>query len=184
MGRWPSGIGFPFIVVALGVALVVASCGPAGATTGPAETDHGSAALQAASSGTVAPASSAGASAYPPSPSPSLSVSPSPAPSWAPVRVEPLVQVADLVAASADRAGIATDTAFTLRSLTAERADAMAARLTVEPAVELRVDPGIATAVVHPASSLTKGRLYRFTLRAQDGTLEGSWAFQVRHRST
>ena len=164
--HWQSGIRSPFIGLAIGVTVLTVLGGAAGTMTGPAR-----AAVPSASDTSALAA---------PSPTPSPTLSASPAPGWAPVQLEPVPVVAELTAMSTDRAGVATDSTFVLTSRTTERADAMAARLQVEPAVELRVEPGAATAVLHPVTPLAKGRIYRLTLQVPDGTLQASWVFQTK----
>ena len=58
----------------------------------------------------------------------------------------------------------------------------MAGRLETEPRLDLNVvaGPSQASVTIRPATPLTAGRTYRFTLRAEDGSIAGSWAFQAR----
>jgi hypothetical protein len=120
------------------------------------------------------------------SPSGSPAATDTPAPSaetWAAVgALPPLQPLATLTPAHADAAGIAADTAFTLASLGTVSAGDLAAGLTVEPAVALRVTPGTdaASALVTPAGPLDAGGLYHFRLTSPAGALAGQWAFQVK----
>jgi hypothetical protein len=110
--------------------------------------------------------------------------SPTPAAeAWAALgELPPLRPLATLTPATTDAAGIAADTAFTLASLSATPAEALAAGLSVEPAVALRVAPGAsaASALVTPAAPLEPGGRYRFRLNSPDGALVGQWVFQVK----
>jgi hypothetical protein len=101
---------------------------------------------------------------------------------WTDLDLAPLELAATLQPAAADDAGLQPSTAFTLSSRTGEAARSLASRLEVTPSVELSVadGPDAATAIVRPTSPLSAGALYRFALRAADGTLTGSWAFRVR----
>jgi hypothetical protein len=101
---------------------------------------------------------------------------------WAAVDVGPRPVVATFEPASADVAGVAADSAFTLASQTGESAEAIAARLVVSPAADFVVSGSAdgRTAKLTPAVALTQGETYRVALRTVEGTLEGSWAFHVR----
>jgi hypothetical protein len=123
--------------------------------------------------GVVTPSGSPGATA---------SVPPS-GEAWAAIgALPPLQPLATLTPARADAAGIEADTAFTLGSLTTTSAQDLAAGLTIEPAVALRVTPGAdaTSAVVTPAVPLDPGSLYHFRLTSPDGALAGQWAFEVK----
>ena len=121
-----------------------------------------------------------------PSPSAATGILPGTSPmsvpdaAWAPLSLEPYVPVADLVATNTDVAGIAPDTTFVLRSRGSEPAQELASRVTVEPAVALKVAGTSSQPVIRPAARLTPGQSYRFVLRDPTGALQGSWAFRVR----
>jgi len=102
---------------------------------------------------------------------------------WAALgELPPLQPLATLTPATSDAAGVAADTAFTLASLGAASGQVLAAGLSVEPAVALRVAPGAGpdSALVTPAVPLEPGHRYRFRLLSPDGALAGQWAFQVK----
>ena len=101
---------------------------------------------------------------------------------WSPVELAPLAAVATLEPSSRDDAGIPPDATFELASLTGEPARAIADHLAVSPATEFTVSDaaGPTTVTVRPNAPLTGGSTYRFELRAQDGSVAGSWAFRVR----
>ncbi|MFI5254352.1 MAG: Ig-like domain-containing protein, partial [Candidatus Limnocylindrales bacterium] len=124
--------------------------------------------------GIIAPSSTPGASSTP---------NPSAAADWTALgTLDPLTPLATLNPTTSDAAGIAADTSFTLASLTSTSAAALAAGLTVEPAVALRVAPAAdpAKVVVSPAAPLDPGRRYRFKLLTPDGALAGQWLYQVK----
>ncbi len=122
------------------------------------------------------PSSSPGASGSPAGPSPATTEGPA----WADLTLTPLVRVASLEPTRTGPAGIARDTAFTLTSLTGEAPAALAARLEVSPSVALTVANTTESAVVLSQAGLEQNRLYRFTLRAPDGSIAGSWAYRVQ----
>jgi hypothetical protein len=102
--------------------------------------------------------------------------------SWGELAV-PLIQpVATLTATKVARAGVATDTAFTLASIGADDPQALARTIEVTPAVDFAISAGPVdrTATLRPTGALLPGQLYRFTLRAPNGTISGSWAFQAQ----
>ena len=101
---------------------------------------------------------------------------------WSAAVLPPLAAVADLRADRADSTGIRLDTAFTLASLAGADPRSLAARLETDPALSLSVaaGPTPTTVSLRPAQALVAGSTYRFTLRAEDGTVAGSWAFQSR----
>ena len=101
---------------------------------------------------------------------------------WGRLDLPAIEPAATLVATEVDRAGVATNTAFTLTSLGATPAVALARAIVVAPSIDLAVEAGAnaETATIHPTDPLVPGRLYRFTLRSPDGTVSGSWAFQVQ----
>ncbi len=90
--------------------------------------------------------------------------------------------VATLTATKFTRSGVAADTTFTLASIGADDPQALARAIEVTPAVDFAISAGPVdrTATLRPTDSLIPGRLYRFTLRAPDGTIAGSWAFQAQ----
>ena len=125
----------------------------------------------------------------PPSRDPAIgSTSPTPAGTldatepWGELAIPPIQPVATLTATRVARAGVATDTAFTLASIGADDPQALARAIEVTPAVDFAISAGPVdrTATLRPTDSLIPGRLYRFTLRAPDGTIAGSWAFQAQ----
>jgi len=106
---------------------------------------------------------------------------PNPDEPWGRVDLPPIAPAATLVATDVDRARVATDTAFTLTSLSAGSAADLARAIVVAPSIDLAVEAGAtaASATIRPTEPLLPGRIYRFTLRAPDGTISGSWAFQA-----
>jgi hypothetical protein len=118
---------------------------------------------------TAAPAASAGPTVPPDS-------------AWDAVQVAPFAAVADLRADRADAAGVQLDTTFTLTSESDAFAAALATRLETDPPIGVVVPAASASRAVRlrPAAHLTPGQVYRFTLRGEDGTVAGSWAFQAR----
>jgi hypothetical protein len=77
---------------------------------------------------------------------------------------------------------VAADTAFTLTSIGADDPQALGRAIEVTPAIDFAIAAGPVdrTVTLRPADPLIPGRLYRFTLRAPDGTVSGSWAFQAQ----
>jgi len=122
------------------------------------------------------PQSSPGASGSPASASPG----PTDGAAWADLVLSPLTRIASLAPTKAGPAGVAPDTAFTLTSLTGEAPAALAARLEVSPAVALTVAETSETTVELSQAGLEPNLLYRFTLRAPDGSVAGSWAYRVQ----
>ncbi|HEX7473858.1 MAG TPA: Ig-like domain-containing protein [Candidatus Limnocylindrales bacterium] len=94
----------------------------------------------------------------------------------------PFAAVADLRADRADQAGVQLDTSFTLTSRSGADPRALATRLETEPPIDLAIvdAAGSGSVGLRPTDRLAAGRIYRFTLRAEDGTVAGSWAFQAR----
>ncbi len=162
--RRGAAIGVGVVIVAV-VAAILATGGPSGPT---------------ARSSTSPGASQAVAAT--PSAAPSVAMSQPPEQDWSAVELAPYATVADLRPDRADGAGIRLDTAFTLASLTGADPRSMAARLETDPQLALTVAAGPTPTSVslRPAGPLTAGRTYRFTLRAEDGSVTGSWAFQSR----
>jgi hypothetical protein len=100
---------------------------------------------------------------------------------WAGLTLSPLTVAASLEPTRPDPAGVASDTAFRLTSLTGESSVSLASRLDVSPPLDLAIASGAAgAAVLSPKGGLQPNELYRFTLRAPDGSIAGSWAFRVR----
>jgi hypothetical protein len=101
---------------------------------------------------------------------------------WTALELPPLEVAASLEPSAQDDAGIQPQAVFTLKSRTDEPATTLASRLEVTPAIELAVDSAadVANATIRPTAALAAGAVYRFALRAADGSLAGSWAFRVR----
>jgi len=118
---------------------------------------------------TAAPAASSGPTVPPDS-------------AWNAVQVAPFAVIADLRADSTDAAGVQLDTTFTLTSRSDADPRALATRLQTDPPIAVTVLAASASRSVRlrPTSPLTPGQVYRFTLRAEGGTVAGSWAFQAR----
>jgi hypothetical protein len=89
---------------------------------------------------------------------------------------------ASLMAGTTAGGVVALDSDFLLASVDGTAAAELASRITVEPAVELAVEPGPDQTSVRlrPTARLQAGRVYRFTLTAPDGRPLDSWAFQAR----
>ena len=81
-----------------------------------------------------------------------------------------------------DPGGVATNSTFTVRSLTSTPAVELAKGLSIEPATEFSIKPGATKdlAVVTPSTALVEGVHYRVRLDAPDGALAGAWAFTTR----
>lgn len=101
---------------------------------------------------------------------------------WSTIDLPPYAAVADVRADRGDAAGIQLDTTFTLASLSGSDPRTVAARLETDPELALAVAavPTPTSVTLRPAGQLSAGRTYRFTLRAEDGSVAGSWAFQSR----
>lgn len=122
-------------------------------------------------------ATSPGASGSPAAGSPASSVGSD----WAGLTLSPLGAAASLEPTKPDPAGVAANTSFRLTSLTGESAVSLASRLDVSPPLDLAIAQGAAgAAVLSPKAGMQPNELYRFTLRAPDGSIAGSWAFRVR----
>ena len=128
--------------------------------------------------GSAPPTARAPSAAPPASTGPSLP----PDSAWSAVQVAPFTAAADLRADRADAAGARLDTTFTLTSRTDADPRTLATRLDTDPPIRLAVVDAAASRSVglRPTAPLAAGRVYRFTLRAEDGTVAGSWAFQAR----
>ena len=146
---------------------------PGGST--PGSTPGGSAA-SAGNSPRAASASTAPAAA----PSATSAAAPVPPDAWQQLPLPAYTPVADLEATQVDSSGVAPDTDFVLTARNGEPPGALAARLEVAPVVKLQVSESSGKTLVRPASALNVGALYRFAIRGPDGSLQGSWVFQVR----
>ena len=155
------------VVVVTVLAVVAGTLLTSGPTVGPSTSPGKDQAF--GSSAVTDPPASAGASQPPET-------------DWSAVDLPPYVAVADVRADRGDAAGIQLDTTFTLASLTGSDPRTMAARLQTDPELALAVaaGPTPTSVTLHPAGPLAAGRTYRFTLRAEDGSVAGSWAFQSR----
>ncbi len=99
---------------------------------------------------------------------------------WAPISLPPYRPVASLIATASDTAGVALDSAFRLTSLGAVPAARLAASIEVTPSLKLVTAAAADGSVtITPSGRLVAGTRYRFTARAADGSLAGSWAFQA-----
>jgi len=109
------------------------------------------------------------------------SASPGPSPTDRPPMLA-YAALADLTAGSTAGGVVAPDTDFRLASLDGTPATELASRLSVEPDVELAVEPAPdGTSVrLRPVEPLQPGALYRFTLKGNDGRPVDSWAFQAK----
>lgn len=89
---------------------------------------------------------------------------------------------AQLTAESASGPVVALDGEFRLASLDGTPATELAARLSVEPALDLVIEDGsdAGTVRLRPAAPMQPGVVYRFTLAGANGRPEDSWAFQAR----
>jgi hypothetical protein len=89
---------------------------------------------------------------------------------------------AELTAGSATGPVVAPDSDFRLASLDSTPAAELAARISVEPSLDLVVEHGsdAGTVRLRPAAPLQPGVLYRFTLVGANGQPEDTWAFQAR----
>ncbi len=130
----------------------------------------------------IPPAASPGATH---SPTAAAVTSPTPAPSaepWDDLLLEPYEPTASLTPDDVDSIGLASDTTFTLRSLTATSALALAAGLRIDPPTEYTLAAGATPdlAIVRPTTPLAAGLRYRFRLETPDGALAGVWAFIAR----
>ena len=127
--------------------------------------------------GPVPPASPSPGSTQPASPTPS----PDPV-AWSRLELAPFSAVASLEPTTADRAGVAVDSAFILTSLAGDDPADLASRLEISPTTPFAVASldDRATVRVQPSTALVAGELYRVALRAPDGSLQASWAFTTR----
>jgi hypothetical protein len=104
---------------------------------------------------------------------------------WSGAELPPVTPVAELVATKTHPRGISQRTTFTLRSLTAMSAAALAKGLTADPPVAFttKAGPGKASVTIRPTTALEPGREYRFTLQSR-GLLAGSWVFRTSEPPT
>ena len=132
----------------------------------------------------ASPSTAPGATGTAPSTAPAASQGPTipPDSAWSALQIAPFAAVADLRADRADSAGAQLDTTFTLTSRSGADPRTLAARIETDPPIGVAVVAAAASGSVglRPTTRLTAGRVYRFTLRAEDGTIAGSWAFQAR----
>ncbi len=89
---------------------------------------------------------------------------------------------AELTPGDANGSVLGLDSDFRLASLDGTPPAELASRLTVEPSLDLAIEPEAGgTAVrLRPRAPLTPGAVYRFTLVGTDGATLDSWAFQAR----
>ena len=101
---------------------------------------------------------------------------------WTLIEPVDLPAVATLQPDLGDAAGIQPGSTFSLTSLSGEPAATMAGRMDVSPTAEFAVAPAAdgRSATLAPRTPLVAGTVYRFALRAQDGTTSASWAYRVR----
>ena len=161
--------------VAIGaMAILVAILGPSVLTT-PTSTPGPSGTATA-----VKPTSTPPRSANPATPNPTAIPIPTLEP-WPDLLVPNFVATAELTPTDADRAGVATGSSFTLRSLTATQAVELARGLRINPPVALKIKAGPSAdlAVIRPVEPLAEGLRYRFRLDTPDGALAGTWAFRA-----
>lgn len=100
---------------------------------------------------------------------------------WAKLDVPAFTPLADLSPIASDASGVAITSSFTLRSLTATPALALAAGLQVEPAVTFLSEPGASSgeARITPAQPLLPGTRYRFRALDPTGRLLGTWTYRT-----
>ena len=128
--------------------------------------------------GGVANVSPAASPARPTDASASTEPSPGGAPTTQPGDTPP----AAALTASVDRQGVVPlDAGFTLVSLDGTPAAELASRLTVEPPLELAIEPSQdgRSARLTPSEPLAAGTVYRFTLVNATGEPVDGWAFQA-----
>ena len=116
-----------------------------------------------------------------PSPSGSATPSATAGPAASPPAGREPVAVARLEATTESGGIVPADASFRLTSLDGTPAADLAARVVVEPVVNLRVVPDAHAGSVRlvPATPLVSGAVYRFSLHGSDGNLLDSWAFQT-----
>ena len=163
-------------VLVVGVAIVVgvvATGGRGGPSASPST-------VPGAASPSTAPGATGTAPTAAASASPGATIPPDSA--WSALQLAPFAAVADLRADRADAAGAQLDTTFTLTSRSGIDPRTLATRIETDPPIGVAVvaAAGAGSVGLRPTTSLTAGRVYRFTLRAEDGTIAGSWAFQAR----
>jgi len=155
----------------LGMVLVALAVWPSGPPTGPKPTPPISQ-IPAIALPSTSPAV----------PAPTLGGTPDPNEPWGKLAIPATEPVATLTATKIARTGVAANTAFTLASLGVDDPQELARAIEVTPALDLAIAAGSVdgTAILRPTHSMLPGQLYRFTLRAPDGTISGSWAFQAQ----
>jgi hypothetical protein len=111
-------------------------------------------------------------------PEPGTSGGPSPAPSDAPPQGP---QLARMTAEEEAGGVVALDTSFQLAAVDGGSAESLAARIKVQPHIELTttVEPDGRVRLT-PVEPLTSGVVYRFELTTADGATTDSWAFQAK----
>ncbi len=127
---------------------------------------------------TPAPTSAASATA---GPSPS-SVPTQASSGWTALgRVADPAPIATLTPSSLAGGRIPVNATFRLVSTSGEPAAALAARVVIEPAVVMAVEPGpdASTATLRPARPFAAGTAVRVTLPGRDGMPAASWAYEV-----
>ncbi len=90
--------------------------------------------------------------------------------------------LAELTPIDASGSVLGLDSQFRLASLDGTPPIELASRLTVEPSIDLAVEPETDGAAVRlrPKEPLTPGAVYRFTLVGANGNTLDTWAFQAR----
>ena len=101
---------------------------------------------------------------------------------WPDLLVPNFEPAAELQPTVSDRAGVAINSSFTLRSLTATPAVELARGLRIDPPTGLQIVAGATgdVATIRPLEQLAVGLRYRFRLETPDGALAGTWAFITR----
>ena len=101
---------------------------------------------------------------------------------WGDLDVPAFELAAAFEANDRDRGGVATNSSFTVRSLTSTPAVELARGLQIDPPVAFTIKPGASSdlAVIQPSTPLVGGVHYRFRLNAPDGALAAAWAFTTR----
>jgi hypothetical protein len=101
---------------------------------------------------------------------------------WADLDVPAVELAAAFEPNNRDRGGVATNSTFTVRSLTSTPGVDLAKGLHIDPATEFTIKPGTTKdlAVVTSSRALVEGVHYRVRLDAPDGALAGAWAFTTR----
>jgi hypothetical protein len=152
------------------VVILAAILGPAALSTHPTATFPSGTQVAAHSTSTAGPGSTAPAGP---------TEEPQP---WDDLAVPAFELAVAFEANDRDRGGVATNSSFTVRSLTSTPALEVARGLQIDPPVAFTIKPGSTSdlAVVQPSTPLVEGVHYRFRLNAPDGALAGAWAFTTR----